>query len=262
LKPINKDLSFLDHPLITQALFHPRKDNQSEIENKNNVLIKVDSGVEIGCRLHLNDKSYYNLIYFHGNAELVSEYDEFAEIYKKLKINFIPVDYRGYGFSSGNPNFSTMISDSNKVFQHLNYLLKKREYKKPIFLMGRSLGSASVLEVVQKFQAEVGGVIIESGFAYVEPLFKLLGINPKQLGLNHKNILDHISKIKNYFGPLLIIHAKNDQIINFNEGFDLYQNSLSKIKSNYWVNEAHHNNIIQIMGLEYFNLIQKFLYDN
>ena len=25
-----------------------------------------------------------NLIYFHGNAELVSEYDEFAKIYKNL----------------------------------------------------------------------------------------------------------------------------------------------------------------------------------
>jgi len=235
---------------------------KAEIENKNNELINVENGVDVGCRLHLNDKSFYNLIYFHGNAELVSEYDEFAKIYKKLKINFIPVDYRGYGFSSGNPRFSTMISDSNKIFNHIKSLLLIKGFKKPIFLMGRSLGSASVLEIVQNYQTEVGGIIIESGFAYVEPLFKLFGINPKQLGLNHKNILNHISKIKEYFGPLFIIHAKNDQIINFNEGVDLYQNSSSKIKTKYWVNGAHHNNIIQIMGLEYFKLIQDFLYNN
>ena len=103
-------------------------------------------------------------------------------------------------------------------------------------------------------------MIIESGFAYIEPLFKLFGISPEQLGINPENVIRHIDKIKSYFGPLLVIHAKQDQIINFNEGVDLYENSSSIDKSKYWVNGAHHNNIIQMMGMDYFKLIQKFIY--
>ena len=110
------DLSSLDHPLITQVLFHPRKDSKNDFKHKTNKLINVEENVNIGCRLHLKDQTFPNLIYFHGNAELVSDYDEFAKIYNNLNINFIPVDYRGYGFSSGAQSFSTMVSDSSKIF--------------------------------------------------------------------------------------------------------------------------------------------------
>lgn len=254
------ELTKLDHPLITQFLFHPRKDFESEKNNPQNLFIDVEDNIQVGCRLHLFENDNPNLIYFHGNAELVSEYDEFAEIYKSLGINFIPVDYRGYGFSNGTPSFSTMISDSNKIFDYLQNYLLKNNFAGPIYLMGRSLGSASVLEIVQNFQQNVIGLIIESGFAYIEPLFKLFGINPSQLGINPENSLNHINKIKDYFGPLLIIHAKQDQIINFKEGVALFENSKSKVKLEKWVENAHHNNIIQIMGMEYFNLIKKFIY--
>ena len=57
----------------------PEKFNY-EIENKKNEYIPVDDNIKVGCRLHLHDSNYDNLIYFHGNAELVSEYDEFSEI--------------------------------------------------------------------------------------------------------------------------------------------------------------------------------------
>jgi len=253
------ELSKLDHPFITQVLFHPRKDFENEKNNPKNLFINVDDNIQVGCRLHLFQNENPNLIYFHGNAELVSEYDEFAKIYKKLGINFIPVDYRGYGFSSGSPSFSTMVSDSNKIFNHLQNYFLENNFTGPIYLMGRSLGSASVLEIVQNFQEKVSGLIIESGFAYIEPLFKLFGIEPLQLGINPDKSLNHINKIKDYFGPLLIIHAKQDQIINFNEGVALFENSNSKIKFNKWVENAHHNNIIQIMGMDYFNLIKKFI---
>jgi len=254
------ELKKLDHPLISQVLFHPRKDLNHEKSNPNNFMIRVGANIEIGCRFHLSDKDYPNLIYFHGNAELVSEYEEFAKIYNQLGINFIPVDYRGYGFSSGEPTFSTMVSDANKIFINIKNSLKEKGYLKLIYLMGRSLGSASVLEISNNYSNDIEGVIIESGFAYISPLFELFGISPSQLEIEPEKSLNHIEKVKKYHGPLFIIHAKQDQIINFKEGVDLYENSQSIEKLNYWVENAHHNNIIQIMGMEYFKLIKKFIY--
>ena len=254
------ELLKLDHSSITNVLFHPRKDLYVELNNSKNLLIPVDDGIKIGSRLHLFKKEYPNLIYFHGNAELVSEHDQFSKIYKNLEVNFIPVDYRGYGFSNGTPSFSTMIMDANSIFRYLQIWLYENEYSGPVFLMGRSIGSASVLEIVQNFHDNVAGLIIESGFAYIEPLFKLFGIQYSKLGINLENTINHINKIKQFFGRLLIIHAKQDQIINFNEGVDLFKNSNSDEKSNYWVENAHHNNIIQVLGYNYFSLIKKFIY--
>ena len=76
------ELEKLDHPLISQALFHPQKDYEDEKNNPNNFMITVGTNIEIGSRLHLMDTEFPNLIYFHGNAELVSEYEEFAKAYK------------------------------------------------------------------------------------------------------------------------------------------------------------------------------------
>tara|TARA_S200000501_G_scaffold374242_2_gene423304 strand:+ start:2575 stop:3363 length:789 start_codon:yes stop_codon:yes gene_type:complete len=254
------ELTKLDHPLITEVLFHPRKNIDVEVNKPNNLLIYVTDKIRVGTRLHLFDSKNPNLIYFHGNAELVSEYDEFSKIYKNLGINFIPVDYRGYGFSNGKPSFSTMISDSNIIFKYLKNYLIENNYTGQIFIMGRSLGSVSALEIAQNFQEEIDGIIIESGFAYIEPLFNLFGISPSLLKINFDKSLNHINKIKEYYGPLLVIHAKNDQIINFSEGLDLYDNSNSNSKFNKWVENAHHNNIIQQMGLNYFNLLKEFIY--
>ena len=73
-----KELLKLDNPIISNILFHPRKDKTSEELNEKNELILVDNKVKVGCRLHLNNKLDPNIIFFHGNAEIVSEYDEFA----------------------------------------------------------------------------------------------------------------------------------------------------------------------------------------
>ena len=256
-----KEIKKLDHPIISKLLFHPRRDSDQEKENPKNLLIKVTDSINVGCRLHLNNLKNPNLIYFHGNAELVSEYDEFAKIYNKFGINFIPVDYRGYGFSDGQPSFSTMISDSVKIFEDIYDRLVFKGYAGPFFIMGRSLGSASVLEISNHFEKYINGMIIESGFAHIRPLFKLFGVNPDQLKINPEKALNHIDKIKKYSGPILIIHAKNDQIIHFNEGKELYDNSQSKIKFCRWIENAHHNNIIQQLGINYFKTIHDFIFD-
>lgn len=46
-----------------------------------------------------------------------------------------------------------------------------------LFVMGRSLGSASAIEIASTYASEIGGLIVESGFAYIIPLLKLLGID-------------------------------------------------------------------------------------
>ena len=64
-------------------------------------------------------------------------------------------------------------------------------------------------------------------------------------------------KIKQYKGSLLIIHAKNDQIIPFEQGEILYNNCPSRNKSLLSIPNANHNNILSINPEKYFEEIEK-----
>jgi len=74
-------------------------------------------------------------------------------------------------------------------------------------------------------------LIIESGFADLIPLLKLLGINTAAAGVTEDKAFMHAEKIKRCKMPTLIIHAEKDHIIPYADGKLLFENSGSKIKS-------------------------------
>ena len=249
----------IDHTLINQFLFHPRKDNTVERNHPKNVMIPTEDGIFIGSRYHLDKQDAPNLIYFHGNAELVSEYDMMAEIYLKLGVNFIPVDYRGYGFSDGEPSISALISDAVTCLKFIRTDLNNKGFDGNLVVMGRSLGSGAVLEQVYRCAKLINGLIIESGFAYEEPLFRLLGLDPNVLGYKSENGLQQIQKIKSFTGPTFIIHSRQDHIIAFSEGEDLFNASSGEPKEHYWIDNANHNNILHVAGHNYFSRVTDFI---
>lgn len=252
----------LDHPLINQFLFHPRKETPAEFDHPKNVMIPVEDGIYIGSRYHLDKKDSPNMVYFHGNAELVSEYDMMAEVYLKLGVNFIPVDYRGYGISDGEPSMPALIRDAVSCLKFIRNDLNEKGNTGNIVVMGRSLGSAAVLEQISQIPELIHGLIIESGFAFEEPLFRLLGLDPNALGYKPENGLKHIQKIKSYSGPTLIIHARQDHIIAFSQGEDLFNASSGKPKEHFWVDNANHNNILHLAGHDYFRKVTDFIKAN
>ena len=131
------DYSILDRPEVTMFLFHQR----SEVFNSDisglNVLIPVAKDVRIGGRFHIIDKSAPNILYFHGNGEIVAEYDDLGSVYNKIGINFLPVDYRGYGRSTGQPTVTSMMQDCHVIFDFITKWLNKNNHTGPLLLMGR-----------------------------------------------------------------------------------------------------------------------------
>ena len=109
--------------------------------------------------------------------------------------------------------------------------------------MGRSLGSTSALELASCYSKEIDGLIIESGFAFAEPLLRLLGINMEVLGVKEKEGFRNIDKIRKFDKPTLIIHAEHDHIISFREGELLFDASPNKDKKLLRVPGANHNDI-------------------
>ena len=257
------DFSKFDRPEILQVLFHPRPEFSGLFGGGGSagvdVMIPVEAGIAIGGRWHLQDKGYPNILFFHGNGEIVADYDEMGPIYNRLGINFLPVDYRGYGRSGGQPTITGMMRDCHAILQFVDAWLPEHGYTGPLLLMGRSLGSASVLELAAAYPEKVAGLIIDSGFALAGPLLQLLGVNPGSLGFTEESGFNHIAKIETWHKPLLIIHAEFDHIIPFSDAQALYEACPAQDKTLLMIPGANHNDLF-IRGLEqYLETLGRFV---
>ena len=247
------DYSVLDRPEVLMFLFHPRPEPRSRktpelgpaelIPGRKDHLIAVEENVVIGARFHMAEKSGCNILFFHGNGEIVADYDDFAPIFNQMGINFLAADYRGYGQSTGKPTVTGMMRDCHVIFDYVQNWLQKNNYPGPLIAMGRSLGSASVLELSFHYQDRLDALIVESGFAYAGPLLQLLGIDPQSLGFKEEAGFRNIDKIEQFEKPTLIIHAELDHIIPFSDGKALFEASPSKNKTMLAIPGANHNDI-------------------
>jgi alpha-beta hydrolase superfamily lysophospholipase len=257
------DLSVLDRPEILQFIFFPRRDLRREpsVANAKDHLIPVEEGVSIGCRFYACRKDSPNILYFHGNGEIVSDYDEVAPLYQRIGVNLFVADYRGYGFSDGTPTLTSMIGDAHKIFNTFIEMLKQDDYTGKIFIMGRSLGSASAIELTYHYQERIDGLIIESGFANMFELLKYLGFPTESLNLPKGTEAYHLSKIHSISIPTLVIHAEYDHIIPLREGKTIFDNVSTDRKRMLIVPNANHNTIMMVGMKKYFKVIEEFVFN-
>lgn len=252
-------LKVLDRPDILASIFHPRPEigPAPAGDTISDHLIPVDDDVHIGARFHAGSESGANLLFFHGNGEIAADYDELGPIFGKLDINLLAVDYRGYGRSNGQPSISTMMADCHVILDYVLKWLKRNNYAGSLIVMGRSLGSASALELAAQHTEALSGLIIESGFAYAEPLLRLLGIDPDRASFKEEDGFVNLEKIRAYRGPTLIIHAEFDHIIPYSDGLALYKSSTAEDKSLLKIEGANHNDILARGFDSYMQAIQR-----
>jgi fermentation-respiration switch protein FrsA (DUF1100 family) len=263
------DYSALDRPEVLTFLFHPRPepngsrfqtaDRTGQLPEVTDVLIPVAEDVAIGARFHLADRSGGSILFFHGNGEIAADYDELGGLYNKMGINFLAVDYRGYGRSSGRPTVSAMMRDGHIIFGFVRKWLQQNNFAGPLILMGRSLGSACVLELAAAYKSEVDGLIVESGFAFAGPLLQLLGIDLEVLGYKEEKGFGNLEKIKEFEKATLIIHAEFDHIIPFSDGQALYDACPSADKTLLVIPGANHNDIFRCGLQEYLAAVKKLV---
>ncbi len=172
------------------------------------VSVPVAEGVSLGCRFFEGAPDGANLLYFHGNGEVASDYDDIARLFTQLGINLLVGEYRGYGFSTGTPSFPTMLSDAHLVLTGFQDLLKERGNEGPLFLMGRSMGGHSAVELAAHHPAELAGLILEStaprATRYLESLDE-----PTARELERR----HLEKVRAIAIPVLALHGERDELI-------------------------------------------------
>ncbi|GAB6146790.1 alpha/beta hydrolase [Desulfocicer niacini] len=256
---VNTDYSILDQPRVLAHIFHPRPEDGFRHLTDKDLWIPVEDDVHIGACFHVAGRSNPTILFFHGNGEIVADYDDLGEAYNRMGINFLVVDYRGYGRSTGVPSVSAMMKDCHAILAFFKKHLKANGFTGSLTLMGRSLGSASALELACQPFPGFDNLIIESGFAHAGKLLSVLGMDPDAIGFKEELGFGNAEKIKVWTGPTLIIHAQFDHIIPFSDGQDLFDACPASNKTLLKIPGANHNDIF-MRGLQaYMAAVKKLV---
>jgi alpha-beta hydrolase superfamily lysophospholipase len=252
------DYSVLDRPSILMYIFYPRKDSTPPPKNGFDLSVPVEDRVSITCRFHIGDRQWPWILFFHGNGEVVSDYDEIAPFYHERRLNLSVADYRGYGTSGGVPSLRNLPGDAQTLFEAARRELTGRGFDHRLWIMGRSLGSISALELAYRHPDSIQGLIIESGFCSVVRIIKLLGFPPPGVDLQ-KVDQECLEMIRSISVPSLVLHGEQDTLIPVKEAEDLYRQLGSKRKELLIIPEANHNDIMIVGFKKYFDLLEHFI---
>ncbi len=252
------DYATLDQPFFRQFIFYPRKDFTPCPGNAFDLSVGVADGAFISCRFYMGQHEWPWILFFHGNGEVVSDYDEISPFYHQGKMNLVVADYRGYGASSGTPTLTDLVQDAHVIFKEIRGEISRRNLRKDLWVMGRSLGSISGLELAYHYQKEMEGLIIESGFPSVVRILSHLGIPAPVMGLK-KIDQECLERIKKTLLPTLIIHGERDSLVPLENAREIYQHLGAKEKRLLVIPSATHNDIMWVGCKDYFKAIQQFV---
>jgi uncharacterized protein len=249
----------VDRPEILMLLFHPRPEwaSPEPVPGCLEVMIPVEEGVRLGAKFHLSGGRDPTILFFHGNGEIAADYNDLGQLYRRMGMHFLVFDYRGYGRSGGSPTITDMMRDCHVVFEYTKSFLAEKRLTGPLIVMGRSLGSAPALELASTYANQVSGLIIESGFAFTEPLFELFGFSMKKLGISEQDAFRNVEKMRAFEKPCLIIHGERDHLIPFAEGQVLFDACKAKKKKLLMIPDADHNGLLYRGIDEYLHAVKE-----
>lgn len=254
------ETNWLDRAEVLAVAFHPRREPRMPggAAGFESLTIPVAPGITVGGRFYPDGKDRPTLLFFHGNGEIVADYDDIARQYVALGVNFAPVDYRGYGTSTGRPTLGAMLADAKVILDFVAGRLVEQGYTNRVVVMGRSLGSASALELASACPGKLAGLIIESGFSDTIALLERLGARVPTGGVAD-TVMRQSEKIKGYTGPTLIIHGAADVIIPVADADALYAACGSKDKKLLKVRGAGHNDLLYVGFREYMQAVKDLI---
>ncbi|GHN02196.1 alpha/beta hydrolase [Cytophagales bacterium WSM2-2] len=237
-----------------KLIFHPGglpKDFQFSLEdNANEVFLKTADGETINGLFYAGNRKDV-VLYFHGNAGDLSSWQSVAVDFTPLGYNFLIVDYRGYGKSSGTISEDGLYTDAEATYQ---YLIQEKGFSPGnIIIYGRSIGTGVAVELARRHQTK--GLILEAAYSSLTKLAneKLPFLLPSIILRYRFNNIEKINSVKS---PILFFHGSEDALIPVSHTEELFKAFTGK-KEKMVLQGADHNNIGS--HLEYHHTLKRTL---
>lgn len=162
----------------------------------------------------------YTVLVCHGNAGNISgRLDRAALLQVRLGVDVFLFDYRGFGRSEGRPSEEGTYRDA--VAAH-RFLVGELEIAaERLLLFGESLGAAVAIELSMRENA--AGLVLEAPFTSIADMARVAYPFLGPLTSFVRTRYDNLRKLPDVRLPLLIFHARRDQVVPFEQGEALFR---------------------------------------
>ena len=155
------------------------------------------------------------VIFAHGNGELIDYWPEMLQSFIRMGIGLFLVEYPGYGRSSGTPTEDTIAQAFVAAYDTL--ASRNEVDPKRIILFGRSVGGGAVCALTLKRPA--AALILMSTFTSVRSMASKFLVPPFLI----RDPFDNLMAVRQYRGPLLLIHGRHDRIVPYENSDTLHR---------------------------------------
>jgi uncharacterized protein len=184
------------------------------------VVFQSSDGVKLTGWYVPANNSNLTILFCHGNGGNMMHNLDSINIFYNLGLNCFIFDYRGYGKSEGKPSEEGTYLDARAAYDWLVNV--KKLSPSNIIIFGRSLGGSIAAQLASKAAAK--SLIVESTFtSYADIGKKFYPYMPvRRFARFRYNTIDYIKKVH---CPVMIIHSRDDEIVPFEFGLEMYKAS-------------------------------------
>ena len=211
-----------------------------------------------GILLKPDKESRGTIFFLPGSGDNIASWSTHAEHLVKGGYQVFMMEYRGFGKSMGKATHTKVLSDAeNALFELLD---RNDEIDKKIILLGQSYGGQIAINLASKHPDKIAALITEGTFTsfnkevvfsvpfYLKPFLALFTVSPYK----SKNLIKQIRDV-----PVLIIHSKEDTVVPYNMGQQLFANANQP--KYFWEIEGEHVKGIENYTAEYLAKIELLL---
>ena len=241
-------------------IFHPDSDLYADPAEMGLDFEEVRFTAADGVTLHgwfVPGSDGATLVLLHGNAGNISgRLRRLADLHRRLGMNVLIFDYRGYGLSEGRPSEKGTYLDAEAA---LDYLGSRGDVDQDrIALFGHSLGTAIAVETAVR--RDVYALLLESPFTSIRAMARHNYPFFPGIGAILRRKYDSLSKIEDIRAPLMVLHGDRDDTVPIRMGRELYE-AAAEPKRFHPIAGADHDDADVVGGDAYYEAIAAFLRD-
>ena len=154
------------------------------------------------------------VFYAHGNAEVIDYFPYVLGSYLNRGVSLMLVEFRGYGRSAGSPSQKRITEDYVRFYDMI--AARPDVDSDRIVFHGRSIGTGVVCSLARR--RKPAAMILQSPFSSVKSIMAEYLVPP----LLCRDPFDNAAVVREFDGPIMIMHGTRDEVIPFDHGKSLH----------------------------------------
>jgi pimeloyl-ACP methyl ester carboxylesterase len=153
------------------------------------------------------DGAQPTVVFAHGNAELIDDWqDEMGQL-RDAGVNTLLVEFPGYGFSDGAPSRAALTETFNAAY---DWLIERTDVDADrIVAYGRSIGGGPAADLA--VDRRVSALVLQSTFTSTVAMARAVLLP----GFLVRDRFDNRRAITEFDGPVLVMHGIDDDVIPY-----------------------------------------------